>query len=201
MTGKMALVGFIVAALVISGLGIFAVTHDSKSTMSENEIEQYALSEAVAGETDEQVLLTAEQIETIRAEAQVLRDAHATRIQIRETVQNMTHACVQENLESYGLAPEEISAIQAKMTELMDKMLEIRETAYELRGQDMNRQDIREELQPLIDEAKAIRAELKGMLDQYGILPPEIQQPGMCGGCGEGDCQGQDRQGRFGRRP
>jgi len=194
MTGKMALAGIIVAALVISGLGIFALTHEGSSTMSDDEIEQYALSEAVAGEPDEQVLLTAEQIETIRAEAQELRDSHATRTQIRETVQNMTQACVQENLESYGLAPENITAIQAKMTELMDKMLEIRETAYELRGQDMNRQDIRAELQPLIDEAHAIRGELADLLGQYGITPPGIS-------CGECDCDSQGRQGMFGRRP
>ena len=189
---KMVIAGLIVAALMFSGLGIMAMAQEdvNDDLMTQEELDEYTLSEGVPQGDDAKYLLTEEQIVTMKTTAQELRDAHATRTEIRETVQAMASEYVQENLESYGLAEEEIAEIQVKITQLMDKMLEVRETAHDLWEQDMNRQDIREEIKPLIDEAQVIRGELKDMLDQYGILPPEIHQPGF----GDGP-QGQNRHG------
>ncbi len=201
---KMIIAGILAAAVLFSGLGIMAMAQED-DLMTRGELDEFTLTQGVSEDPNAQYLLTQEQIETMRTTAQELRDEHATRTEIRETVQAMASEYVQENLESYGLTEEEIAEIQAKMTELMDKMLEVRETAHDLWGQDMNRQDIREEIQPLMDEAQEIRAELKDMLDQYGILPPEIGHPGMGGGphgqnrhgMGEG-CEGEGRQNRHG---
>ena len=201
---KMIIAGILAAAVMFSSFGIMAMAQEDidNDLMTQEELDEFTLTE---GENpDAQYLLTEEQIETMRTTAQELRDEHATRTEIRETVQAMVHEYVLENLESYGLEEAEIVEIQAKMSELMDKMLEVRETAYELHGQDMNRQDIREEIQPLIEEAQAIRAELGELLRQYDILPPEIHMPGMGDGPqgqnrhGMGQGQGEGRQNRHG---
>lgn len=190
---KMIIAGILAAAVLFSGLGIMAMAQED-DFMTKGELDEFTLVEAESEDPNAQYLLTEEQIETMKTTAQELRDAHATRTEIRETVQAMAYDYVQENLESYGLNEEEIVEIQAKLTELMEKMLEVRETAHDLWEQDMNRQDIREEIQPLMEEAQEIRGELKELLDQYGILPPEIGHPGMGGGHGHGG-----RPGGFGR--
>ncbi len=187
---KMMIAGILAAAVMFSGLGIMAMAQEdvNNDLMTQEELDEFTLTE---GENpDAQYLLTEEQIETMRTKAQELRDAHATRTEIREAVQALANEYVLENLESYGLTEDEIAEIQVKMAELMDKMLEVRETAHDLWEQDMNRQDIREEIQPLMEEAQAIRAELGELLRQYDILPPEIGHPGM----GDGP-QGQNRHG------
>ena len=194
---KMIIAGILAAAVMFSGLGIMAMAQEdvNNDPMTRGGLNEYTLTEGVSKDPNAQYLLTEEQIETMRTTAQELRDEHATRTEIRETVQVMASEYVQENLESYGLEGEEIAEIQAKISELLDKMLEIRETAFDLWELDMNRQDIREEIQPLIEEAQEIRGELKDMLDQYGILPPEIHLPGMGGGCGQGH---DGKPGKFG---
>jgi hypothetical protein len=194
MKGKLVFAGLLVAAVVMSGLGLAVMAQQRSATMSEKELDCIGLRAAESADPEAKYLLTAEQIETMKAEAQELRDAHATRTEIRETVQDMAHGYVQVNLESYGLAEEEIGPIQARLDELVEKNLEIRERAYELWGLDMNRQDIRAELQPLIDEACEIRRDLKAMLDEHGILPPEMDHPGT----GAGRCRG---RGIFGMAP
>ena len=199
---KMIIAGILAAAVMFSGLGIMAAAQEdvNNNLMTQEELDEFTLAE---GENpDAQYLLTEEQIETMRTTAQELSDAHATRTEIREAIHTLASEYVQENLESYGLEEAEIAEIQVKITELTDKMQEVRETAYELQGQDMNRQDIRAEIQPLIDEAQEIRAELGELLSQYDILPPKIHMPGMGDGPQGQNChgmgQGEGRQNRHG---
>ena len=183
---KMMIAGLLIGVLMFSTLGVVAMAQETGDT---------DIGQEVSESQDEMYLITPEQNEEIRDTTLTMQEEHATRTEIRETARTMSQDFIDMNLESYGLTEAQIDEIQAKINELMDKMDEIHETRDELWDQDINRMDIREGIQPLRDEIQVIRGELKEILDQYGIVPPEMQGLGMDEGHGPG--QG-GRPGRFG---
>lgn len=179
MNRKMALAGLLVAVLAFSTLGAAALAQEATDDTA---VEQEVADDITIGDGTEDdsnatfeepnVLITCGQMETIRETIRTMQENHSTRTEIRETARAIAMECITLNLASYGLTEDDISIIQAKLTELWDKVDETADLAEELWAQDMNMADIQAELQTQRNETQDIQLDLANLLEQYGIVMP-----------------------------
>ncbi|MFH0816963.1 MAG: hypothetical protein V1934_09155 [Methanobacteriota archaeon] len=141
--------------------------------------------EVTAGEqgnetTELRVLITMEQRAAMSAVVDEMRAANVTHDDIMAEIDAMTRDYMAQNLESYGVAEADSAKILDAIDDIDAMEQEIRDTAEELRELGLNRREIRNQTQPMLDEMRTMRTGLADLLAQYDILPP------MCGPAGPG---------------
>ncbi len=114
--------------------------------------------------------------------------------EIKTEEREMIQATIMENLETYGLTDEEIMEVEELMDALDVLHIEARETRQELVDEGLTRDEIRAEMEPAMLEIQDLRAELKELLEGYGIEMPDqpLQQRGHARANGQ---RGQGGQG------
>lgn len=150
MKKKFIIAGALVALILMATLGTVIALDDSGL-----ETDAAATTDTLEDE-NAQYLITEEQLE-----------------EIRDASEQMIIDQMIENLESYNLTDEQITEIEDILLAIRELRGDIRATLEELRDRNTTFPEIREALEPLVTELRALRAELKELLDSYGILPPE----------------------------
>lgn len=154
-----------VAAVLGAGVGIVAASDD---------------------DTETRLLLTDEQLADIRAMADELRANGVDRDLAMLLIEAQMERYITENLASYGLTEDEISAVMEQLESIGDSMAEIKEVAYELREQGATFDEVQEAVAPMMDDVKALQEQLVELLQSYDIgfnLPhpvderPRVPQP------------------------
>jgi hypothetical protein len=151
-----------------------------------------------ASTTDLKPLLTEEQLADLRAMMDELRANETDMNQTMALVEAQVEQYITENLRAYNLTDEQMAEVLGMFEAIGDKMAEIREVAFEMREQGATFEEIREAIDPMMEELKSLQDQLVQTLDGYGIsfdLPqpphhhgrPEGPRPQMPCNC-DGNC-------------
>ena len=147
---KFMIAGALITILLMATLGTVIALDDS-----EFETNGAATTETIEDE-DAQYLITEAQLE-----------------EIREASEEMIHAQMMENLESYNLTDEQIMEIEELLLAIDELRDEIKAQREEMMDSDLSWSEKREAMEPLMIEIQTLRTELKELLDSYGIIMPK----------------------------
>lgn len=122
-----------------------------------------------ASTTDLKPLLTEEQLADIRAMMDELRTNGTDRNETMALVEAQVEQYITENLQAYNLTDEQIAEVLGMFEAIGDKMAEIKEVAFEMREQGAAFEEIRDVIDPMMEELRGLQDQLVQTLDGYGI--------------------------------
>jgi len=140
-------------------------------------------------------LLTEEQLADIRAMMDELRANSTDMNQTIALVEAQIEQYITENLQAYNLTNDQIAEVISMFEAIGDKMDEIREVAFELREQGATFDEVRDVIDPMMEELRGLQDQLVETLNGYGISfnlapphehhheRPEGPRPPMMGNC------------------
>jgi len=123
-------------------------------------------------------LLTEEQLTNLKAMADELREIGIDRDLASQLVEAQFEQYVEENLKSYNLTDDEVAGVMSQFTAINDKMSEIKEVAYEMRGNGSTVDEIFDVIDPMLDDLQNMQDQLVTTLDGYGISLAAPTGPG-----------------------
>jgi len=127
--------------------------------------------------TELKPLLTEQQLSDLRAMMDELRTNSTDMNQTMALVEAQVEQYITENLQAYNLTDEQIAEVLGMFKAIGDKMAEIREVAFELREQGYTFDQVREVIDPMMEDLKSLQDQLVQTLDGYGISYDLPQPP------------------------
>jgi hypothetical protein len=122
-----------------------------------------------ASTTDLKPLLTEEQLADLRAMMDELRANSTDMNQTMALVEAQVEQYITENLQAYNLTDEQMAEVLGMFKAIGDKMAEIKEVAFEMREQGATFEEIRDVIDPMMEELKSLQDQLVQTLGGYGI--------------------------------
>ncbi len=114
-------------------------------------------------------LLTEQQLSDIRAMMDELRANGMDMNRTMALVEAQVEHYITENLHAYNLTDEQIAEVLGMFEAIGDKMAEIKEIAFEMREQGAIFEEIRDVIDPMMEELKNLQDQLVQTLEGYGI--------------------------------
>ena len=99
--------------------------------------------------------------------------------EVRDAARQMTKDRILENLQNANLTDEEILEIEELLEAIEILREEADESRLELIEQGLSREEIKAEMEPIMEELKGLHIELRETLQEHGIKLFEGPRPGM----------------------
>jgi len=147
-------------------------------------------------------LLTRAQSDELRNLTETMRSQNKTRDEIETAVQSATDSYMVANMESYNMTAQQIDLVMAKLDEVREQEVAIKNATAELRTQNLTREETRTQMQAMFGKLDQLNTELRDLLDQYDLRMPPMRGPmgsegrgprGGPGDCGRGMMPGNGR--------
>jgi hypothetical protein len=140
-----------------------------------------AIGDSITDQTDQtdvtNPLLTEQQLADLRTMADELRAIGMDKDLATQLVDLQFEEYVSENLKTYGLTDDEVSAVMDQFDAIDEMMAEIKEVAYEMRDNGSTIDEIFEAVDPMLDELQSLQDQLATTLEGYGISLTIPQPP------------------------